>query len=66
MCGEVALPSYEVLLLFSIGQRYGVFRIVSTFHSGVLSIMSGGGSKKFGPCSEVSLYGVKRDAWKTL
>ena len=42
------------------------FRIISTSHSGVSSIISGGGSKKFGPCSGVSLYGVKRDAWKTL
>jgi hypothetical protein len=42
------------------------FRIVSTSHSGVSSMMSGGGSKKFGPCSGVSLYGVKRDAWKML
>jgi len=42
------------------------FRIISTSHSGVSSIISGGGSKKFGPCSDVSLYGVKRDAWKTL
>jgi hypothetical protein len=42
------------------------FRIISTSHSGVSSMISGGGSKKFGPCSGVSLYGVKRDAWKML
>jgi hypothetical protein len=42
------------------------FRIVSTSHSGVSSMISGGGSKKFGPCSGVSLYRVKRDAWKML
>ena len=42
------------------------FRIVSTFHSGVLSMILGGGSKKLGPCSGVSLYGVKREAWKML
>ena len=27
-------------------------------------MMSGGGSRKFGPCVSVSLYGVRRDAWK--
>ena len=27
--------------------------------------MSGGGRVKFGPCSLVSLYGVKRELWKT-
>jgi hypothetical protein len=32
----------------------------------VLSMMSGGGSQKFGPCLGVSLYRVKRDAWKML
>ena len=42
------------------------FRIASTSHLGVSSMISGGGSKKFGPCSGVSLYGVKRDAWKML
>jgi len=38
------------------------FRIVSTSYSRVSSMISGGGSEKFGPCSGVSLYGVKRDA----
>jgi hypothetical protein len=38
------------------------FRIVSTSHLRVSSMISGGGSKKFGPYSGVSLYGVKRDA----
>ena len=42
------------------------FRIDSTSHSDVSSMMSGGGSRKFGPCSSVSLYGVKRGAWKML
>jgi len=28
--------------------------------------MSGGGSRKFLPCSGVSLYRVRREAWKTL
>ena len=27
--------------------------------------MSGGGQVKFGPCSLVSLYGVRRELWKT-
>ena len=27
--------------------------------------MSGGGRVKFGPCSLVSLYGVRRELWKT-
>jgi hypothetical protein len=42
------------------------FRIISTSHSGVSSMISGGGSKKFGPCLGVSFYRVKRDAWKML
>jgi len=29
-------------------------------------MMSGGGAKKLGPYSGVSLYGVKREAWKML
>jgi hypothetical protein len=29
-------------------------------------MISGGGSRKFGPCSGVSLYRVKREAWKML
>ena len=39
--------------------------IVSTSHSGSSSMISGGGSIKLGPCSGVSLYLVRRDAWKT-
>ena len=39
--------------------------IFSTSHSGLPSIISGGSSKKFGPCWVVSLYGVRREVWKT-
>jgi len=42
------------------------FRIISTSHSGVSSMISGGGSRKFRPYSGVSLYRVKRKAWKML
>ena len=42
------------------------FRMVLTFHSGVLLMMLDGGLRKFGPCSLVSLYGVKRKVWKML
>jgi hypothetical protein len=35
-----------------------------TSHSGSPSRMSGGGSRKFGPCFSISLYGVRSDAWK--
>jgi hypothetical protein len=42
------------------------FRIISTSHLGVSLMISGGGYKKFGPCSGASLYRVKRDAWKML
>ena len=38
----------------------------STSHSGLPSMMSGGGSIQFGPCASVSRYGIKRDAWKML
>jgi hypothetical protein len=41
-------------------------RTSSTSYSGLLSIRSGGGSGKFSPCSSVSLYGVRSDAWKAL
>jgi len=39
-------------------------RICSTSHSGLPSMMSGGGSMKLGPCMSVSLYDVRSDAWK--
>jgi len=39
-------------------------RICSTSHSGLPSMISGGGSTKLGPCMSVSLYGVMSDAWK--
>ena len=42
------------------------FRMVSTSHSGVSSMILGHSSRKLGLCSLVSLYGVKREAWKTL
>ena len=41
-------------------------RICSTFHSGLPSMRSGGGSVKFSPCSSISLYGWRSLAWKTL
>jgi len=37
-----------------------------TSHSGVLLMMSGGGLRKFGLYSLVSLYEVKKEVWKTL
>ena len=37
----------------------------STLYSSSLSIRSGGGRRKFGLCSEVSLYVVRREVWKT-
>jgi len=40
-------------------------RICSTSHSGLPSMMSGGGSMKLGLCMLVSLYDVRSDAWKT-
>ena len=39
-------------------------RTLSTSHSGSPSSISGGGSRKLGPCCSVSLYGVRREAWK--
>ena len=39
-------------------------RICSTSHSGLPSMMSGGGSMKLGPCMSVSLYDVRSDTWK--
>jgi len=40
------------------------FRMDSTFHSGMSSTMLGGGSRKFGLCSLVSSYSIKREVWK--
>ena len=37
-------------------------RTFSTSHSGSPSSISGGGSRKLGPCCSVSLYGVSREA----
>jgi len=37
----------------------------SIFHSGLPSMMSGGGSTKLAPCSWVSQYGIRSDVWKT-
>src|SRR6266571_8691401 len=41
-------------------------RIFSTSNSCSLSIRSGGGWVKFGPCSSISLYGVIKFTWNTL
>jgi len=39
-------------------------RICSTSHSGLPSMMSGGGLMKLGLCMSVSLYDIRSDAWK--
>ena len=43
-----------------------ILMIASISHLGCPSTMFGGSSKKFGPCSRVSLYGDKYEAWNTL
>ena len=40
-------------------------RTTSTLYSSSLSIRSGGGQRKLGPCSVVSLYVMRREAWKS-
>src|SRR5882762_11811260 len=48
------------------GPKRRIPTICSTSHSSSPSTISGGGSKKFGPYSVVSLKGERYDAWKTL
>ena len=40
--------------------------ICSTSYSSSVSIRSGGGFEKLGPCVSVSLWDERREAWKTL
>ena len=40
--------------------------ILSILYSSSVLIKSGGGCGKLGPCSEVSLYDDRREAWNTL
>jgi hypothetical protein len=38
--------------------------IFSTSHSSLPFMILGGGSRKFSPCWDVSLYSMSREVWK--
>ena len=65
---ELSLVGYPFRLIryCSLRPRFLLSMTFSTSYSGSPSIRSGGGRVKFGPCSSVSLYGVRRFAWNTL